>query len=326
MISAVRFILRHAHPSLNRSLRSFWREIKRMLPPPVPVRGDWSIGIYRGPSPFCLAPAESIQNPVLTTKDVIDVPAGFVADPFMITIAGTWHMLFEINNLESKKGEIGLATSKDGLKWDYKQVVLAEPFHLSYPYVFEWQGEVFMVPESSEENSIRLYRADPFPFRWSFVATLVTGKEYVDPSLARFRDKWYLFTSTGTPESGRAENLHLFVAEDLTGPWLEHPCSPVVRRNARISRPGGRVISFRDTLYRYTQDCAKVYGRQVYVFEIIELTPYRYADRMVSDKPILKQAKNGWNQMGMHHIDPHQLPDGSWIACVDGWRLIRAES
>jgi hypothetical protein len=38
-----------------------------------------------------------------------------------------------------QEGEIGLATSEDGLKWDYKQVVLNEPFHLSYPYVFEWQ-------------------------------------------------------------------------------------------------------------------------------------------------------------------------------------------
>jgi hypothetical protein len=234
-------------------------------------------------------------------------------------------MLFEIANLESKKGEIGLATSEDGLKWDYKQVVLNEPFHLSYPYVFEWQGEIFMIPESQENKSIRLYKADPFPLRWSFVTTLVAGKSYVDPSVVRFREKWWLFSSSRSENFWQAENLHLFVADDLRGPWHEHPCSPVVRGNAKIARPGGRIISIKDRLFRFAQDCAQIYGRQVRAFEITELTPDRYAERMVSKKPILKPAKRGWNQMGMHHIDPHQLPDGSWLACVDGKRWVRLE-
>jgi len=263
--------------------------------------------------------------PVLTRHDIVDVPAECVADPFMIRIANTWYMLFEIINLESKKGEIGLATSQDGLKWDYKQVVLNEPFHLSYPYTFEWQGEIWMVPETQKTKSIRLYKADSFPLHWSFVTTLVTGKAYGDPSLVRFREKWWLFASSRSENFRPAENLHLFVADDLTGPWHEHPCSPVVRGNAKIARPGGRIISFQDRLFRYAQDCAQTYGRQVRACEITELTPDRYAERMVSEEPIVKLTKSGWNQTGMHHIDPHQLPDGSWLACVDGKRWVRLE-
>jgi hypothetical protein len=262
--------------------------------------------------------------PVLTKDDVVDVPARFVADPFMIRIESTWYMFFEIFALNSQNGKIGLATSEDGLKWNYKQVVLIEPFHLSYPYVFEWQGEVFMVPETAESKSIRLYRADPFPVQWSLVSTLITGKNYVDPSLTRFREKWWLFTSD-MADSGRAENLHLFVADNLIGPWVEHPHSPVIRGNAKIARPAGRVISFQNRLFRFTQDCSKTYGRQVRAFEIIELTPESYAERMVSEKPILKPAERGWNEIAMHHIDPHQLPDGSWLACVDGNRWVDLE-
>jgi hypothetical protein len=137
MMSTVRSILSYVPPNIDRFLRSAWQQIKKAMPLTVPKRYEWSIGIYRGQSPFHLAPAENLRMPVLTERDIFDVRAGGVADPFMIRIANKWYMLFEIMNLESKKGEIALATSEDGLKWDYKQVVLQEPFHLSYPYVFE---------------------------------------------------------------------------------------------------------------------------------------------------------------------------------------------
>jgi len=327
MISAIRSLLSYATPNVERLLGSAWGGIKRAMPFSVPKRYEWSIGIYQGPSPFCLAPVESHYRPVLTRNEIFDVRVGGVADPFMIRIANAWYMFFEVMNLGTKKGEIGLATSEDGLRWDYKQIVLKEPFHLSYPYIFEWKGEIFMVPESQEAKSIRLYRANFFPFRWSFVTTLTSGKAYADPSLIRFREKWWLFASNRSKDlcRARAESLHLFMADDLIGPWQEHPSSPVVRRNAKIARPGGRIICFNDKLFRYAQDCAETYGRQVRAFEITEITPDLYVERMVSEEPIVKPSKGGWNELGMHHIDPHQLPDGSWLACVDGKRLVRLE-
>ncbi len=167
--------------------------------------------------------------------------------------------------------------------------MLAEPFHLSYPYVFEWQGELFMIPETYQANSIRLYKADPFPSRWSFVTTLVTGKEYVDASLARFHDKWWLFAVTGS-DPARTEDLHLFFADHLLGLWQEHPRSPVIEKNSMIARPGGRVLCVENRLFRYTQDCAQTYGRQVRAFEVTELTTEHYAEKSVSDEPILKPA------------------------------------
>ena len=105
---------------------------------------NWSIGIYAGDSPFHLAPAPAALNPVLTKDDIHDVPALFVADPFMISVAGVWHMFFEIFNLQTGKGEIGLATSDDGMVWRYERVVLSEDFHLSYPYVFAFTFRTLM--------------------------------------------------------------------------------------------------------------------------------------------------------------------------------------
>ena len=101
-------------------------------------RNVWSIGIYMGETPYDFVSPENDGNPVLTSADVSDIPARLVADPFMLKVMDAWYMFFEVMPEQPRRGEIGLATSADGLKWSYQQIVLKEPFHLSYPYVFEW--------------------------------------------------------------------------------------------------------------------------------------------------------------------------------------------
>jgi hypothetical protein len=128
----------------------------------------YSIGIYEGSSPLMLKPSSKIKNPVLTSKNVSDVPAKYIADPFMIKENRQWYMFFEVINNKTGNGEIGLAISDDGYKWHYKQIVLKEPFHLSYPYIFKVNGDFFMIPESMQSNCIRLYKAEEFPTVWIF--------------------------------------------------------------------------------------------------------------------------------------------------------------
>jgi len=184
---------------------------------------EWSIGIYEGASPLELAPIPSTPSPVLTAQDVLDIPADFVADPFLLTLGDTWYLFFEALNNSTGQGDIGYATSDNGLDWTYQQIVLDEPYHLSYPYVFEWLGDYYMVPESYQVSSILLYRAVNFPTDWEFVAPLVSGLPYVDPSPFYYNDVWWMFAG-----SGLHDTLHLFYADELAGPWVEHLSSPVV--------------------------------------------------------------------------------------------------
>lgn len=290
--------------------------------PLLPPGGqEWSIGIYVGKSPLNLVAAEDVNNPVLTKADVSDIPAGFVADPFMLKTNNMWYMFFEVWNHKYAKGEIGLAISKNAMSWTYQQRVLVEPFHLSYPYVFKWKSEYYMVPESYQSNAIRLYRAVDFPKKWSFVMNLVEGNDYVDSSVFHFEDRWWLLTGLGLPPS-RAETLRLYHADQLMGPWLEHPRSPIIDGNAHIARPCGRVLVLDKTIIRYAQDCYPTYGSQVRAFEITELTATSYHEREVDGNPVLTASGAGWNASGMHHIDPYPVDKDKWIACVDGWRWI----
>ncbi len=272
----------------------------------------WSIGIYTGDSPFQLAPIE--RNPVLTREDVTDVPASFVADPFMLRRDGRWHMFFEVKNRETRRGEIALAVSDDALTWTYQQVVLKEPFHLSYPYVFEWQDECYMVPETLDAGAVCLYKADDFPTRWSRQLKLIQGS-HADPSIVRFGDLWWMFVCS-TPF--QHDELRLYFARDLEGPWKEHPRSPIVTNDKCRARPAGRILQIGERLIRFSQDCLPHYGARVRGFEISELTRERYVETEMKT-PVLSPGSDDWNRSGMHHVDAQQNGDGSWIACVDGF-------
>ena len=279
----------------------------------TPGRREWSIGVYAGSGPFALQPCADVVNPVLTADDVTDRRATFVADPFMIRVDDVWHMFFEVMDARTRRGVIGLATSDDARRWTYRRTVLAEGFHLSYPHVLRWQGEFFMVPETRNRAGVLLYRARRFPDRWEPVATLLAG-DYVDATPFRHDGRWWMPVARG------CVSLHLFSADALTGPWVEHPRSPIVEGNPRAARPAGPVVAVGARRFRLAQQDFPGYGRGVRIYEMLRLSASDYSERAVADAPLIGPTGRGWNGHGMHHADVHRLDDGTWIACVDGCR------
>jgi glycosyl hydrolase family 43 len=277
----------------------------------------WSIGIYVGSSPTQLYCPSTLDQGILRAADVLDIDAVFVADPFMTQSDGCWYLFFEVFDAVKRRGSIGLATSRDLWQWSYQKVVLREQFHLSYPHVFESDGDYYMVVETLNRGCVSLYRADSFPNAWSFVGPLVSG-DYADPSIFWHDSKWWLFVC-GSPY--RHDVLRLFSAESLEGRWREHPASPIIAQDARSARPAGRVIYFDGKFIRYAQDCFPTYGSRVRAFAIDVLTDDEYAEHEVPHSPVLRPGAGTWNQGGMHHVDAHCISAGHWVACVDGWRL-----
>jgi len=184
--------------------------------------------------------------------------------------------------------------------------------------VFEWENEYYMIPESYQARSVRLYKAVDFPLAWSFVGDLLTGDDFEDSSVFRFNDRWWLLNDLSRAPY-YAGTLRLFFSDRLEGPWTEHPKSPVVDQDPHIARPAGRVVTWNDKVIRFTQDCCPVYGIQVRAFELTELTPTNFREQELNPSPVLQGSGSGWNESGMHHLDPHLQQDGQWIACVDGW-------
>src|SRR5690349_18629008 len=132
------------------------------------TKSFWTIGIYTGPSPFQLSTPAGLTNPVLRGSDVTDMKVDTLAHPFLWIEGSRYYLFFTAKDLKADKGGIGMAESSDGLHWKFRRTVVKEPFVLSHPFVFEWKGEHYLIPEGHTESSVRLYRATSFPDRWQY--------------------------------------------------------------------------------------------------------------------------------------------------------------
>jgi hypothetical protein len=280
---------------------------------------NWSISIYEGQHFDRLKPTSAVQNPVLSRRDVSDAIAVFVADPFMIRTQDNWLMFFEIFNQKQNKGELAFARSKDGYQWNYQQKILSEDFHLSYPYVFADESSWYMIPESCEANSVRLYQAKTFPDTWEFVKEILVGERFVDASIIKFNSIWWLFVGVEPKNGNTCNELRLYSADHLLDNWIEHPMSPIIDDNQAISRPAGRMRQIDDQLIRFTQDCSISYGYNVQAIQIEVLTKTEYREVKTPTDPnyLFELGTMSCNQLGMHHIDFIMSADHQCIACVD---------
>ena len=274
-------------------------------------KSAWTIGIYAGPSPFQLSTPAGVTNPVLTAAAVTDLNADTIAHPFMVVAGSRYYLFFTAKDAKTDKGGIGLAESRNGLDWKFRRTVVQEPFVLSHPYVFQWRNEYYMIPEAHTETSVRLYRATKFPDKWEFEADLLKGDTFISPTVVRFKDMWWMFVA----RSGNA-TLRLFYAAELKGQWTEHPLSPIVPKDLNTARPGGRPFVIDGALYRLGQDCYPTYGNQVHAFQITQISPTTYAEKMI-DTPLVKASSQGWNAEAMHHVDVQQIGKDKWLAAVD---------
>lgn len=272
----------------------------------------WSIGMYAGKSPLDVVAHPDFVSPVLTSKEITDVKADFVADPFLFKEGADWYLFFEVLNSKTCLGEIAWAKSKDFGSWEYGGVVLRQSTHMSYPYVFDHAGVKHMIPEIYAAGEVVLYRAQRFPDEWQRQCVLIEEPLY-DSSVVFHEGMWYLFGSTATFD------LRLFCSQSLYDGWVEHPASPLVKRDKLRARPAGRIINWQGQLYRFCQDCRKGYGVAVYAVKINRLNPVEYSEELSRQQPVIAASGKGWNAVGMHTVCAEQVSADSWVAAVDGY-------
>ncbi|GAB3356738.1 hypothetical protein GCM10027430_25910 [Lysobacter tyrosinilyticus] len=231
--------------------------------------------------------------PAIGPHVLLRAAKGWWADPFIVATRGRRFLFVEemaapdLNNANIACVEL---TQGGAVRLG---IALDEPGHLSFPQVFEWEGQWYMTVESSYDQRISLYRASDFPMRWERLTDLVTGRVCVDPTLHHHENHWYLFTNVSENGSSTSDELFLFVSEHLEGPFVPHPASPIVC-DARRARMAGRLFHHHGRLIRPAQDCGPGYGNAVVFNEVLELGPTIYRERQLSRlAPRLKRQVAG---------------------------------
>jgi hypothetical protein len=222
----------------------------------------------------------------------------FYADPFLFARDGRTWLFVEEFPYAAGRGLISVAELGAVGTFSVPRPVLTEAHHLSYPQVFEDQGEIFMIPESSAAGEVVLYRAEDFPDRWLRDTVLLAGIDFNDATLLRHDGLFWLF---GTERHGRgspSDSMAVYVADALRGPWRVHRFNPlVIDRSA--ARPGGALISTGAGIVLPVQDGARAYGGGLGLVDVLRVD----ADDVVFGpvRPILPGP--AWARAGIHTLN-----------------------
>ena len=241
--------------------------------------------------------------------DYINLPddgARYYADPFPFTRDGKTFLFVEEFPYATQRGVISVCElGADGVA-GASRPVLELSCHLSYPFVFERDGVIYMMPESAAGGSLDLYRAVRFPDVWVKDRALLDGVPVADATLLERDGRLWLFASPQERGQSDWDTLSLFHAAGLDGPWTPEIDNPVLI-DCRQARGAGRFFTRDGRLYRPVQDCSGGYGSALAVCEIETLQPGKFRQRIAARLPPPPGGPGG----------VHTLNDAGGIEAID---------
>lgn len=195
---------------------------------------------------------------------IAKAPEGqWCADPFVFE-DGDNHYIFVEQYLKDKdKGCIGYFKFIDGVPVN-KGIIIESTYHMSYPDVFKYKNQYYMIPESSANRTVDLYISDSFPDKWHKEKTLINNGKYVDSTV--FQDDTGIYLISYTMTNGY--DLHVF-SLDMDKKELEEISYKHYDKN--VARPGGRLFVKGRKLIRPAQDCSRKYGEALILYEVDSL-------------------------------------------------------
>jgi hypothetical protein len=212
-------------------------------------------------------------------KRIIPPRDRFWADPHVVYRDGTYHIFIEEFLYKNGKAHISRIEMDGKGNYSEPKTVLERPYHLSYPFVFEWNRDYYMIPESSANQSVEVYKCAAFPDQWEFCTTLMENVTAADATLFPYGRKWWLFTNMREHDgASKWDELFLFYADTpLSTTWTPHPGNPVVS-DVRRSRPAGRIFEHGGHLYRPSQNSGGEYGYGMKINRIVVLNETEYRE------------------------------------------------
>jgi methionyl-tRNA formyltransferase len=222
----------------------------------------------------------------------------FLADPFIIESKNINYLFVEEYNFKDKKGVIALYTI-DKNNSERIGIALEENFHLSFPYIFEFENNYYMTPETNEVNEIRIYKSEKFPLKWKYEMTIMKSIKASDSMIFNFNNYWWLITTFSNTGHNADSELQIFYSDEgpLTNNWISFKKNPVFI-DPEIGRNGG-IFFDNKRLYRVAQSFGfNAYGKKINIREIVKLDP----DNFLEKEYCSIEANFLKNLIGIHHL------------------------
>jgi hypothetical protein len=243
------------------------------------------------------------------------------ADPFLFHHAGKFWVFAEEKARQNAPASICVFEwTAEGVK--RVGTALSPGYHVSYPFIFEHKGNVFLLPETSSNGTVEIWECVDFPLRWRRRRVIMEGLRAADSTLLQHGGRWWLFATISRSEAlpNLCVELFVFSSDDpIDGEWVAHPANPVVTdcRRARMAGPFIRVAE-NGQLLRIGQSNSRMYGESIAVCRVDILSPTEYRESLV------RVFEPDWDPrvIGIHHMST----DGERVVMDAKKRVLRSWS
>jgi hypothetical protein len=281
---------------------SYWKKYTGKL-----FLKQWGVGLMRCDIKDIIR-QKKITTPV-KWYEVADKTCSY-ADPFVISQPdGTYRVYAERVTSDALDGTIELLSADHEMNVYGQRTILQKETHLSYPFFFEEDGNVYFFPENAFGGPLSAYLLNRSTGEWK-LHSIVLNKRILDATIVKKNDLYWLFCTM--PGPGKHSELHLFYSSSLFGPYAPHDINPV-KKDASGSRPAGRIVEVDGELYRPTQNCRYYYGQSIMIQRITELDVDNFREEPYME---LKPSRGSAFSYGWHTINGH-----GDCTVIDGQRL-----
>lgn len=268
------------------------------------TRQQWNIGVTeKHPIEFgidCFPGVEWYQPSVNS----------FVADPFPIIVDGELFVFVEEYYYDNGIGRISVMTYDQAEGFGEPIPIIVREWHMSFPFLARFDGELYMLPEQSAAGNLELYVCKEFPLVWEKVRVLLDFP-CTDAVLHYHEGTYFLFVTKAVCFNND-NHLRIYFSDEFDGEYFPHPENPVCDSIA-YSRMAGSIFEHNGKLVRPAQNCEISYGGSTSFMEIEVLSRSCYREKLV------KQV----GRKGGDYSDRfHTINSASGLHFIDGSRQI----
>ena len=209
---------------------------------------------------------ENWKNNSLKNLNVIENPKNhYLADPFLYKHNNKYYCFLEEYSYLKKRGHVSVYEINNNA-YQRLGVCLKESFHLSFPYIFNFDGKIFMCPESSRNKEIRIYESIEFPLTWNLKKIIMKNVSASDSLIFEYKNKWWLLTNLDNSDlNDHCSELNIFYSKNgpITDNWIKHDNNPIFIDSLK-ARNGGLIFE-NDKIHRVAQSVGfNIYGKSFF--------------------------------------------------------------
>lgn len=228
---------------------------------------SWNVAWRKRPTASLL---EDRETPFFVIRNSVRY---WAADPFLFEYEGQCYVFAELYDYIARKGAIGYC------KWNGKcfgrwKKVIVENYHLSYPYIFERDGTVYIMPESGVNRDLHVYRAVQFPDTWERSSVIRENVVYGDTTPFCWEQHTYALTyDVEDPKD------YKMILLDLEGSGKD--CS-IQADEPELRRPAGKHFIYCGKHVRPAQNCEGDYGKGLLFYQY-SLVQGAYSEKRIAE-------------------------------------------